>query len=114
MVNFRRWLLWGVIATPVVVLPSAFLFSKLWLNRHLNRDISIGDTHIRLVRPKLGWNFNFASDSLLVTSPAFSARTGRLRVNFNLWHGLNSFGPSVELGTDTILVSLPLDRKSVV
>jgi hypothetical protein len=112
MGSFRRLLLWGVLLTPVALLPGAFIFAKIWLNHHLNRDLVIAESHIRMVRPLLGWNFNFNSDSLEILSPNFVIRTGPVALDIRLWQTLVSFRPRLTLVSDTVLVCLPEDTAS--
>ena len=109
MTKARRWLLWGLIASPVALMPAAFVVSRLWLNHHLQREVVFGDVRLRLANPNLGWNLNFFSDSVELTAPRFSLRTGRIATDVRLWNSIASLRPDILVATDQVLIHVEPD-----
>lgn len=112
MGSLRRWLVWGLVLAPVVILPGSFVFARIWLNHHLKRELAFGEIRIRIAKPVLGWNLDFTSDSLEILSPAFNLSTGRMVAELRLWHSLVSMRPALGLGVEAIRVVLPKDSAS--
>jgi len=109
MTKAKRWLLWGLIASPVALVPSAFVVSRLWLNHHLQREVAIGEFRIRLANPNLGWNLNFFSDSVEITAPRFSLSTGRIATDVRLWNSIASLKPNILVGMDRVRIHVEPD-----
>lgn len=109
MTKAKRWLLWGLILSPVAILPSAFLISRLWLNHHLQRELAVGEFRIRLVNPNLGWNLNFFSDSMELSAPRLSMRTGKISTDVRFWNSIASLKPSIQVSADTVSIRVEPD-----
>jgi hypothetical protein len=109
MSKAKRWLLWGLILSPVAVIPSAYFVSRLWLNHHLQRELAVGDFRIRLANPNLGWNLDFFSDSVELSAPRFSVRTGRISTDVRFWNSVASLKPNILVRADTIRIRVEPD-----
>jgi hypothetical protein len=105
----KRILLLSLILSPVVLLPSAFLFARIWLNHHLQRELSFGGVQLRLVNPILGWDLDFHSDSVAITAPRFALHAGRIDTDVRLWNSIASLKPSIKLGVDTVRIRVQPD-----
>ncbi|MEO7427693.1 MAG: hypothetical protein ABI036_21095 [Fibrobacteria bacterium] len=109
MTKAKRRLLWGLMAAPFLIAPSAFILTRAWLNHHLQRELSFGDFRIRLANPNLAWNLNFFSDSLEISAPRFSLRTGRLLSEVRVLKTLFTFKPDLRMTMDTVRIRLEPD-----
>ncbi len=112
MGSFRKWLLWGVLLAPVAILSGGVLFAKIWLNKHLNREMVWGETHIQMTHPHLGWRLNFTADSLEVRTPKFNIKAGTFHIDTRVWQGIVSLSPTMDFGAQCIQVFLATDTSS--
>lgn len=102
MTKAKRLLLLGVLLSPVVLLPASFIVARIWLNQHLQRELSFAGFGLRLTNPVLGWDLDFSSDSLEVISPRFSLRSGRIATDLRIWNSIASLKPSLRVEADII------------
>ena len=102
MTKTKRLLLLGILLSPVALLPTAFIVARVWLNQHLQRELSFAGFGLRLTNPVLGWDLDFSSDSLEVKSPRFSLRSGRIATDLRIWNSIASLKPSLRVEADTI------------
>ncbi|GEM_PF-2948502 len=119
MTRTRRILLWGLVLSPVAMLPTAFVVARVWLNHHLQRELSIGGVSLRLANPLLGWDLDFHSDSVDIKAPRFALHAGKIATDIRVWNSIASLKPSIIVETDTMRIrvepdtsdSLELERK---
>ena len=109
MTRTRRLLLWALVLSPVALLPTAFAFSRLWLNHHLQRELAFGDFRLRLKNPLLGWDLNFSADAVDVSAPRFALATGRVSADARIWNSVASLKPSLSVSTDTVRIAVEPD-----
>lgn len=109
MTKTKRLLLLGVLLSPVALLPTAFIVARVWLNQHLQRDLSFAGFGLHLTNPILGWDLDFRSDSLEVSSPRFSLRSGKIATDWRIWNSIASLKPSLSVVADTIRMRVEPD-----
>src|SRR6185369_9795968 len=102
----RRLWLWGLTLAPVVLVCSGYVVARAWLNHHLQREISIGEYRLRMVKPALDWGLDFTADSIYLASPAMQVGTGPVAAELRIWNSIASIKPSIRIVTDTVRVGL--------
>lgn len=105
----RRWLLWGLLLSPVAILPTGFVIARVWLHNQLQRELAVGDFRLRLFNPYLSWNLSFSSDSFEVTSPAYSVRAAEVDADLRIWNSIASLKPSLRIRVESVLFDLEPD-----
>ncbi len=109
MPRLARFFLWALVLTPIILIPAVLIGGRIWFHRHLQNEMKVGDTRVRMVHPHLSWDLDFHVDSLLISDQAFSLSTGGLNLNLIFWQSLASLRPSIDLETDVVSVSLSDD-----
>ncbi|HKP95805.1 MAG TPA: hypothetical protein VJ385_08620 [Fibrobacteria bacterium] len=109
MTRAKRWLLWGLVLSPVALMPSAFLVSRAWLNHHLQRELALGDFRIRLANPYLGWDLDFHADSVEMDAPRVSLRAGRIATDVRLWNSIASLKPNIRVAAEEVRIRVEPD-----
>ncbi|MEO7955660.1 MAG: hypothetical protein ABIW76_03135, partial [Fibrobacteria bacterium] len=109
MTKAKRFALWGLILSPVLLFPTAFISARLWLNHHLKRDLAFGGIRLHLENPLLGWDLDFRADSVSLTAPRLGLHAGRIETDLRLWNSIASLKPSLSLSVESIRIRVEPD-----
>jgi hypothetical protein len=109
MTKAKRLALWGLVLSPVLLFPTAFLSARLWLNHHLKREFAFAGVRLHLENPLLGWDLDFSADSVALTAPRFGLHTGRVETDLRLWNSIASLKPSITLSAERMRIRVEPD-----